>query len=259
VLAVAAATVLVYMLALWAISVPLGDPSFVDAGWAFGFVLIAVVTAAIADGDPTRKVLIVATTAVWGLRLAGYLFWRWRRTGPDKRYASMLRHAPGNPHVFLLTRVFLLQGALMWVVALPVQLGQVYATPKGVTVQAVIGLVVAATGIAFEATGDAQLTRFKRDPANATRVMDRGLWRYTRHPNYFGDCLVWWGLFLMAVVNAPTFFTVAGPVTMTYLLLRWSGVPILERGLLRRRPDYAAYMQRTSAFLPRRPRAGRLP
>ena len=204
VLAVTAITVLLYMIGLWAISIPLGDPSFVDAGWGLGFVIIAVVTATISHGDATRTTLIVGITSAWGLRLAGYLLWRWRRNGPDARYRSMLRHAPGNPHMFTLTRVFLLQGVMMWVVSLPVQLGPVYATPHGMTVQAFVGVGVALVGITFETVGDLQLTRFKADEANAGQVLDRGLWRYTRHPNYFGDSLVWWGLFLVAVVNPPT-------------------------------------------------------
>lgn len=257
VLATTAATVLVYMLGLWVLSIRLGDPSFVDAGWGFGFVVIAAVTAIVSNGDPTRSALIVAVTTVWGLRLAGYLLWRWRRNGPDARYQAMLRHAGGNPHVFTLTRVFLLQGALMWVVSLPVQLGQVYSSPHGMTVQAFVGTAVALVGIAFETIGDLQLTRFKDDPANTGRVLDRGLWRYTRHPNYFGDSLVWWGLFLVAVANGPTCFAVVGPITITGLLLKWSGVPVLERGLVRRRPDYTDYQSRTSAFVPRPPRSTR--
>ena len=257
VLAISAATVLLYMLGLWALSVRLGDPSFVDAGWGFGFVVIAAVAALVSHGDATRAAVIVAVTGVWGLRLAGYLFWRWRRNGPDARYQAMLRHAQGNPHVFTLTRVFLLQGALMWVVSLPVQLGQVYSSPHGMTPQAWVGTVIALVGIGFESTGDLQLTRFKADPANAGQVLDRGLWRYTRHPNYFGDALVWWGLFLVAVVNPPTVFAIVGPITITTLLLKWSGVPVLERGLVRRRPAYTDYQRRTSAFVPRRPKPAR--
>ena len=253
-LSVCATVVFVYMLALWTLSIRLGDPSFVDAGWGFGFVLIAVVAFVGTSGDPTRSAMLLVVAGVWGVRLGAYLLWRWRSAGPDRRYQAMLRNAPGNPHVFTLKNVFLLQGLLMWVVSLPIQLGQVYRTPHGTTPQAIVGLVLALIGLGFESIGDVQLVRFKSDPNNAGLVLQTGLWRYTRHPNYFGDALLWWGLFLVAVVNLPTAFAVVGPILMTTLLLRYSGVPILERGMLRRRPGYSQYVARTSAFVPRPPR-----
>ncbi len=253
-LSLCATVVFVYMVALWTLSIRIGDPSFVDAGWGFGFVLIATVAFGSTDGDPARSAALVAICCVWGTRLGSYLLWRWRKQGPDRRYQAMLRSAPGNPHMFTLKRVFLLQGALMWVVSLPIQLGLVYPEPRGVTTQAIIGMVLAVIGFGFESIGDAQLVRFKADPNNDGLVLQSGLWRYTRHPNYFGDALVWWGLTMVAVVNVPTAFAVVGPILMTTLLLRYSGVPILERGLTRRRAGYSEYVERTSAFMPRPPR-----
>ena len=255
-LALVAAVVFAYMTILWSLSIRRGDPSFIDAAWGFGFVVIAAVTfvTSVDEGDATRRWLLFALTAAWGLRLGGYLLWRWRRNGPDPRYAAMLRRVSGNPHVFTLTRVFWLQGALMWIVSLPVQLGQRTDEPRGLTITAAIGTAIVIVGLAFETTADAQLVAFKADQNNAGRVLDRGLWRYSRHPNYFGDALVWWGLFLVAVVDAPTAVSVIGPIVMTTLLLRYSGVPILERGLRRRRPGYDDYVARTSTFVPRRPR-----
>jgi steroid 5-alpha reductase family enzyme len=150
--------------------------------------------------------------------------------------------------------VFGLQAALSWVVSLPVQGGQVPADPDGLVLLDYVGIVVWATGLAFESIGDWQLARFKADPANLGEVMDRGLWRYTRHPNYFGDFLVWWGLYLVALATVDAWWTVVGPLVMSVLLIRVSGAALLERSLRKRRPGYEDYVRRTSAFFPRRPR-----
>jgi steroid 5-alpha reductase family enzyme len=247
------------MVGLWGLSIRLGDPSFVDAWWPIGFVVVAWVSFALGDGDPTRSAVLAALTTIWGLRLGGYLFWRWRRNGPDGRYVAMLRHATGNPHVFTLTRVFLLQGALLWVVSLSLQLGQVgiEGTPAGLRPAGLVGLVLAIVGILLESIGDLQLVRFKADPANEGKVMDRGLWRYTRHPNYFGDACLWWGLFLVALANPVTAVGIVGPLVMTSLLARWSGVGPLERRLERHKPGYADYIARTSGFVPMPPHRAR--
>ena len=254
-LALNLAVTMACMVGLWLVSVRLGDPSFVDAWWPMGFAVVAWVSFVVADGDPVRQGWLVGLTTVWALRLGGYLFWRWRRNGPDKRYVNMIRHAPGNPHAFTLRNVFLLQGALLWVVSLPLQLGQWYADPRGLLPLGFVGVVLCVAGIAFESIGDAQLTRFKADPANAGRVMDRGLWRYTRHPNYFGDACTWWGLLLVSVANPVTALAVVSPLVMTFLLARWSGVGPVERRLKRHKPDYAEYSGRTSCFVPLPPRA----
>jgi steroid 5-alpha reductase family enzyme len=250
-----AAITLGCMLALWALSIRLRDPSFIDAWWPMGFVVVAWVSFTVGEGDGTRRAVLAAMATVWGLRLGGYLFWRWRRNGPDRRYASMLRNAQGNPHLFTLQKVFLLQGALLWVVSLPLQLGMSYRSPAGLRAFGVVGLVLWCIGFAFETVGDAQLVRFKGDAANEGKVMDRGLWRFTRHPNYFGDACVWWGIFLVSVVNLPTLVGIVGPAVMTFLLARWSGVGPLERGLKRRKPEYVDYIARTSGFIPMPPRA----
>lgn len=242
------------MLALWLLSIRRGDPSFIDAWWPMGFVAVAWVTFATTDGDPTRRGLLVGIITVWGVRLGGYLFWRWRRNGPDRRYVNMLRHAKGNPHVFTLTKVFLLQGVLQWVVSVPLQLGQRYDAPEGLQPLGWVGVALCVIGLVFEVVGDAQLVRFKADAANEGQVLRSGLWRYTRHPNYFGDCCLWWGIFLIAVVNAPTAAAVLGPCVMTFLLARWSGVGPLEGRLKRHKPDYADYIATTSTFIPLPPR-----
>ncbi|MBI1686586.1 DUF1295 domain-containing protein [Caulobacter hibisci] len=242
-------------LVLWGVSLKIRDVSFIDAWWGVGMALIA--WTAFLQGPPTpRGMLLTGLCTVWAARLGGYLFWRWRKHGADRRYVAMLGHAQtARGWSFAkasLLLVFALQYLMQYVVALPVQLGQV-AGPLGPL--AALGAALAAFGIAFETIGDAQLVRFKADPANAGKVMDRGLWRYTRHPNYFGDACVWWGLFLVAAEALPWgLASIAGPILLTITLTRWSGVPTTEGHLSKTRPDYAAYVARTPGFVPWFPR-----
>jgi steroid 5-alpha reductase family enzyme len=238
------------MVLLWLISIPLRDVSFVDSFWAAGFIVVAGSTYAMTGGGTDRRQWLFLITAVWGARLAMYLILRWRREGPDGRYVALLKKAPGNVHLFSLRKVFLLQAPLLWVVSLPLQLGQIEAEPLKLGVLAWIGVALAAVGIFFETVGDHQMTAFKADPANEGKVMDRGLWRYTRHPNYFGDCCVFWGLYLIAAETSLGVWSIFGPIFLTWTLVRWSGVPLLERRLQRSRPGYADYLKRTSAFIP---------
>lgn len=244
------------VLVLWLISIPLKDVSFIDSFWAFGFVMVAWLTFALTpDGAETRKLLLAVITTVWGLRLCGYLLLRWLHEGPDKRYVALLKRAePGKVHLHSLQKVFLLQGVLLWVVSLPIQLGQIPATPVEIGWLAYIGAGLAVIGIFFETVGDWQMSQFKSNPDNAGKVMDKGLWRYTRHPNYFGDACVWWGLFLIAAEVQLAWASVIGPIVITLLLVKWSGAGLLERRLKRSRPEYENYIRRTSAFIPMPPR-----
>ncbi len=246
------AIVLAIMVAVWALSVVLRDVSIVDIVWGLGFAGIAAVTCLLSSGDAGRKALLVCLTAVWGLRLAVYLAWRKAGAPEDARYRALRERIGPSFWLVSLAVVFGLQGVLMTIVALPVIAGQQQPAPPGVL--ALVGTAVWATGIGFEAVGDWQLARFKANPANRGRVLDRGLWRYTRHPNYFGDCLVWWGLYLAALTE-DTWWTAVGPALMTFLLMRVSGVTLLEQSLQHTKEGYADYMARTSAFLPWPPRA----
>jgi steroid 5-alpha reductase family enzyme len=253
VLLAAAGSIVVLMLATWLVSLARHDASIVDPVWPLGFVVVAWVVRAIADGNPARGWLLVVLVTVWGLRLSAHLAWRKHGEPEDYRYQAMRKHyGPRFPIISLVT-VFALQGALMWVVALPVQLGQVPDEP-GLGPLAVIGTLVWVVGFAFETIGDAQLTRFRSSPSSAGQVMDRGLWRYTRHPNYFGDACVWWGIALVAAESGLGAIGLVGALVMTVLLRRVSGVPMLERTMAKRRPGYAEYVARTSPFLPRPPR-----
>jgi steroid 5-alpha reductase family enzyme len=242
------------MFVLWLISIPLKDVSFVDSFWAAGFVIVAANTYVMTGGATQRRQALLLITTVWGVRLATYLFLRWRREGPDGRYVALLKKAAGSVHVQSLTRVFLLQGPMLWIVSLPVQLGQVAAEPAGLGPLGWAGLALAVIGIFFETVGDHQMAAFKADPANQGKVMDRGLWRYTRHPNYFGDSCVWWGLFLIAAETPQGVWSVFGPLLLTWTLVKWSGAALLERRLRRSRPGYEEYLQRTSSFIPWPPR-----
>jgi steroid 5-alpha reductase family enzyme len=249
-LAASAAFVLVAMLALWCVSLARRDASIVDIWWGPGFAGVAAVAWALAPDPGPRGALLLAMAAAWGLRLGGHLLWRNRGRGEDPRYARMRRrHGDRFGRVSLVT-VFGLQGVLQWLVSLPLQLAplQPGAAPLGLLDLA--GVALFATGLFFETVGDLQLARFRADPANRGRVLDHGLWRYTRHPNYFGDCLAWWGIWLVAASTPLGPWTIVSPLVMTFLLVRVSGVPLLESGLARTRPGYRDYVARTSAFVP---------
>ncbi|WP_037608617.1 DUF1295 domain-containing protein [Streptacidiphilus rugosus] len=258
-LAAAAGAALAVLLATFAIALVKGIHRIVDSAWGLAFAAVAVTSCAVAaaggHGDPGRRALVTALTVAWGLRLCLHIAWRGRGHGEDPRYERMLAKAgPGAARRawYALRMVYLLQAALVWLISLPVQ-AACYA-PEPVGVLAVVAALVWGAGVAFEAVGDWQLRAFKADPANRGRIMDRGLWAWTRHPNYFGDFLVWWGLYLLACTGlAVAAATVVSPLTMTFLLTAGSGKALLERHMADR-PGYAAYRARTSGFFPRPPR-----
>jgi steroid 5-alpha reductase family enzyme len=190
---------------------------------------------------------------VWGVRLGGYLAKRNIGHGEDWRYKAMRKKKGPKFGLISLMTVFGLQGLLMWIVSLPVQFGNADDTP-GVGPIAVMGIIVWLVGLSFEAVGDMQLARFKKNPDNAGKVMDKGLWSLTRHPNYFGDALLWWGIGLVGAETGSGVIGLVGPLVMTVFLLRVSGVPMLERSLMKRREGYAEYVARTSGFIPRPPK-----
>ena len=248
-----AIAILITMLTTWVISVVIKNASIVDIVWGLGFVVVAWVSRVVGDGVEARQWLLTVMVSLWGLRLAGYLAWRNLGHGEDYRYKNMRKHWGARFPIVSLVTVFGLQGTLMWIVSLPVQLGQGDDTPD-VGVLAIIGVLVYLIGLFFEVVGDAQLTRFKSDPASAGKVMDRGLWRYTRHPNYFGDACVWWGIAIVAVETGTGAWGLVGAAVMTVFLRRVSGVTLLERSLKKRREGYEDYIARTSPFIPRPPK-----
>jgi steroid 5-alpha reductase family enzyme len=250
------ALIAVVMLALWVLALRLKDVSFIDGVWGLGMVLLAGATFLQTDGDPVRKGLLAGLCAVWGIRLGVHLLKRWRVHGPDRRYQALLKNRAKKGQGFApasLMFVFMPQAVLLWLTCLPVQLGQAAPQPSvgwiGWT-----GAALALFGIVFETVGDAQLAAFKRDPDSKGKVLDTGLWRYTRHPNYFGDACVWWGLWLVAAETTPGLFAIVGPIFLTFTLTRWSGAPTTEGGMHKSRPGYADYVARTSGFFPLPPK-----
>jgi steroid 5-alpha reductase family enzyme len=229
----------------------------IDVVWGAGFAIVAVATLllALGDGDLWRQVLITALTCAWGLRLAWHIGRRNSGKPEDPRYVEIIQRAKGNPVAHLVRKVYLPQVVILWVVSWSVQLGQYgYASGALSTVVTVLGVLSWAVGFFFETVGDAQLAAFKGDPANKGKVMDRGLWRYTRHPNYFGDAAVWWGLTLLALHHAAGLIGLLGAALMTWLLAKGTGAALLERSIGNRRPGYADYVRRTSGFIPLPPK-----
>ncbi len=251
-----ALAIVVLLFTTWLISLRLADASIIDPVWGLGFVVVAWVARIVAGGHgvPHRQDVLVALTTIWGLRLFVHLAIRHRGQGEDFRYRRMRRKHGDRFGTVSLVTVFGLQAVMMFTVSLPVQVGQVPDHPSGLGVLGVIGTAVWAVGLFFEAVGDWQLTRFRADPGTAGTVLDSGLWRYTRHPNYFGDVCVWWGLFLITAATGVGAITILSPVLMTVLLVKVSGVPLLEYSLRKRRAGYAEYCRRTSSLVPRPPR-----
>lgn len=228
-----------------------GRVSVVDTTWGLGFVVIAAVAAVVGDGMAWRRLVLLVLVAVWGLRLARHMHRRNAGKGEDPRYAAMLEKEGGNPTWVAVRKVYAVQGIALWFVSLPIQVSA--AAGPGVPAVAVVGILLWLVGFVFEAVGDRQLAAFKADPANRGKVMDRGLWAWTRHPNYFGDSSVWWGLWLVAASAWPGVLTILSPVAMTYFLVFATGARLLEQHMAER-PGYEAYQRRTSYFLPRPPR-----
>lgn len=238
------------MTLLWLLSLRLKDASIVDPFWGSGFVITAWFYFALTpDGFPARKWLLVLLTTVWGLRLSLYLLWRNHGKGEDFRYRAWRQEEGARWWWFSFFKVFLLQGVLMWIISAPLLAAQISPMPAGLTLLDGLAAAIWAIGFFFEAVGDWQLARFKADPANRGKLLTSGVWRYTRHPNYFGDAAQWWGFYGMALA-AGGWFTLFSPLLMSYFLRYVSGVAMLEKTLKPAKPGYAEYVARTNAFIP---------
>ena len=249
-----ALAILGFMTLIWLASLALRNSSIVDIFWGIGFVLANWVYFALTPGGfPARKWLISILVTIWGLRLSSHILWRNWGKSEDFRYQRWREDAGEKWWWQSFFKVFLLQGFLMWVISAPLLAAQVSATPARLTILDVLAIPVWAIGFFFEAVGDWQLARFRADPANKGKVLSTGVWRYTRHPNYFGDATQWWAYYLVAAA-AGGFLTIFSPILMTILLLRVSGVALLEKSLKETHPQYREYIETTSAFIPWFPR-----
>lgn len=243
--------------ALWLLSIVLKDPSFIDAWWGAGVAVIAIATTVQLTASNPHAFLLTALASAWGMRLGAYLLWRWRKHGRDRRYVKIIEEARAqrgwNFATTSLLFVFAPQLALQFMLALPVIIGQA-GPAASLGWLANIGAALALFGILYEAIADAQLAHFKSLESNAGKLMDKGLWRYSRHPNYFGELCAWWGIYLVACDSAYGGWTIVSPILITWLLTRVSGAPTTEPHLKKSRPDYEAYKARTSAFIPMPPK-----
>lgn len=246
------AAILVLALATWLVSLALGDVSIVDSAWSALILLPAIAGAALLPETGPRAAFVLAMAALWAIRLAGHITWRNWGESEDHRYQEIRARNQPNFKWKSLYLVFGLQGLLAWVVSAP--LLAAIASPAPFGWLDFVGVALYATGFLFESIGDLQLARFRGNPANRGKVLDSGFWRYTRHPNYFGEFCIWWGFYLMAL-SAGGWWAVVSPLLMSVLLLKVSGVTLLEKDIGQRRPAYRDYVARTNAFLPGRPRS----
>jgi steroid 5-alpha reductase family enzyme len=249
--------VLCLMTLLWLASLSLRNSSIVDIFWGAGFVVVVWLSFLLgSQGYLPRKILLAALVTIWGLRLSLHIFRRNAGKPEDFRYAKWREESGTRWWWVSLFKVFLLQGVLLWVISAPPVAAEVSPTPASLGAVEGMAVLVWAIGFFFEAVGDWQLARFKADPANRGRLLDGGVWRYTRHPNYFGDAAQWWAFYLVAAAGGGA-WTVFSPILMTFLLVRVSGVGLLERTLKGSKPGYREYMKRTPAFVPWFPRSPR--
>lgn len=249
-LIVTAAASMGLMTLVWVGSLVTRDASIVDRFWGLGFVLLAWLVYGLTDAETMRRPLVVGLVSLWGIRLSLYITWRNWGEGEDYRYREMREKRGASFPLVSLFTVFLLQAIILWAVAAPLLQALHAPRPEALTGIDALGISIFAIGLVFESVGDWQLARFKSDPSNRGKVLDRGLWRYTRHPNYFGDAMVWWGFFLLALATPGGWWTIYGPIVMTVLLMKVSGVALLEQTLRESKPQYREYVYRTSAFFP---------
>jgi len=241
--------IITMMTVLWLISIVIKNVSIVDLFWGFGFVVTGVVYFIYTEGFEIRKILLMTMVTIWGLRLSIYLAWRNLGKGEDFRYQKFRKDFGEHRYWwYSFFSVFLLQGVLMWLISVPL-LGAQFYTGTHLGILDYIGIIFWIIGMVFEAGGDFQLARFKADPSNKGKVLNTGLWHYTRHPNYFGDAAVWLGYGFICL-SAGSYIPVLGTVLMTALIIKVSGVALLEKTLKETKPQYKEYIEKTSAFIP---------
>jgi steroid 5-alpha reductase family enzyme len=242
--------IMILMTLLWIVSIIIKNVSIVDLFWGAGFVIAGVFYFFRCEGNETRKIILLILTSIWGLRLSIYLAWRNIGKGEDFRYRQFRKQYGENRYWWIsFFQTFLLQGVLMWLISSPLLGAQFYGKGNPIGIIDFAGIALWIIGFTFEAGGDFQLAAFKADPSNKGKVLDKGFWHYTRHPNYFGDTAVWWGFGLISVA-AGSYLPVLGSLLMTALIIKVSGVALLEKSLKEVKPGYREYIDKTSAFIP---------
>jgi steroid 5-alpha reductase family enzyme len=242
--------ILIMMTILWLVSVIVKNVSIVDLFWGLGFVLTACFYFLHTKGFESRKIILIILVAVWGLRLSIYLAWRNIGKGEDFRYRQF-RKKYGEKRYWWISffQTFLLQGILMWLISAPLLGAQYYGQNRSLGILDIVAILIWITGFIFETTGDFQLAHFKADAGNKGKVLNKGLWKYTRHPNYFGDSAVWWSYGILCLASG-SYFPLLGSLLMTALIIKVSGVSLLEKSLKEQKTQYKDYIEKTSAFIP---------
>ena len=241
--------ILSLMTSLWIVSILLKNVSIVDMFWGMGFVMVNTFYFFNTEATPA-KIILLFLVAIWGLRLSFYLAWRNIGKPEDFRYQEFRKkYGESNYWWISFFQTFLLQGLLMWIISMPLLGVNIYSTTLSLNYLDYSGILVWIIGFVFETGGDMQLARFKKNKANTGKVLDTGLWHYTRHPNYFGDSAVWWGFGLFCL-STGSYWLISGSVIMTLLILKVSGVVLLEKSLKDKKPEYVDYINNTSSFIP---------
>lgn len=251
---ISALVVFLYMNCVFIGAVLIKNNSIVDIAWGIGFICVAFVTLFLNEGIAARKGLVTALVFLWGIRLSAHVALRNKGKPEDFRYAKW-RKQWGKwfiPRSYF--QIFLLQGVLLLIISFPVILVNRSQT-AGLTLLDIIGVLIWCVGFFFESLSDHQLMRFKRNPAHKGLIMTRGLWRFSRHPNYFGEALIWWGIFAVVLSVEYGWTAIVSPLLITFLLLRVSGVTMLEKRYADN-AQYAAYARKTNAFIPWIPKSG---
>jgi len=232
------------------ISILIKNVSIVDLFWGMGFVITAAFYFLKTGAPETRKIILLTMVALWGFRLSAYLTWRNYGKGEDFRYREFRRNYGENRYWWIsFFQTFLLQGILIWLISATLLGAMFYSHEKQSGILDFSGILLWIIGFTFEAGGDLQVARFRSKPSNKGKVLNTGFWRYTRHPNYFGDSAVWWGYGLFCI-SAGSYLPVLGSILMTALIIKVSGVALLEKSLKDKKPEYKEYIEKTSPFLP---------
>ena len=239
-----------FMTVGWVISLIRKNVTVADSLWGPGFVLIAWLTFFNSHGYMGRKVILTTLVTLWGLRLFFHLHARNTGKDEDPRYAAWREKHGSNFWIISLFKVFLVQALFQWLIALGVQYGQIFAVPARLTVFDYAGIFIWTAGFMIESLADRQLASFIKKPENRGKILDSGLWRYSRHPNYFGESLMWWGIFVIVLSVPWGIWTIVSPMVITYTLLKLTGVSMMEETEFGDNPDYQAYVSKTSAFIP---------